>query len=178
MIKNNKGVTLMSLIITVVVMVILLSIVGYFSLDSVKNSYTANEKKELVDVAQYVSAIKIKLLLGEFDINEEYENAQNKIVTSEAVHLIASGLTESELVKIKTVNETEDLDENYKYFYITAEDLKRESIAKENIVVKDPKNDYIINFFTGTTIALYDGGKRVEVSGSVKDLNEIMAELY
>ena len=38
----------MSLIITVVVMVILLSIVGYFSLDSVKNSYTANEKKELV----------------------------------------------------------------------------------------------------------------------------------
>ena len=178
MIKNNKGITLMSLIITVVVMVILLSIAGHFSLDSVKNTYIANEKKEMADVVQYVSALKVKLLLGEFNVSENFENVQSKIVTEEALHLIASNLSENEMDKIKSVNDDSFLDANYKYLYITSKDLKDSKISKTDVVVKDAKNDYIINYFTGTIIGLYDGGKRIEISGIIKGINDIESELY
>lgn len=178
MIKNNKGITLMSLIITIVVMVILLSIAGHFSLDSVKNTYTANEKKEMADVVQYVSALKVKLLLGDFNVSENFENIQSKIVTEEALYLIASNLSENEMNKIKSVNEDSILDTNYKYLYVTSKDLNNSQISKTDVIVKDAKNDYIINYFTGTVIGLYDGGKRIEVSGTIKGLTDITNELY
>lgn len=178
MIKNNKGITLMSLIITIVVMVILLSIVGYFSLDSVKNTYIANEKKEMADVVQYVSALKVKLLLGDFNVNDNFENIESKIVTTEAMHLIASDLSVNEMNKIKSVNEDLELDENYKYLFITSKDLNNSQIYKTDVIVKDAKNDYIINYFTGTVIGLYDGGKRIEISGTIKGINDIKNNLY
>ena len=173
--KNNTGVSLMSLIITVVVMVVLISIVGYFSLDSVKNSYTANEKKELSDVVQYVSVRKAKLLVDEFDVKEKYKDA---ILTEESIYLLAKGLSESELALLVEVNNSSHLDDNYKYFYITAENLNRELASTEALIIKDVKNNYIINFFTGTIIGLYDNGNRAEISGSIKGLADIMNDLY
>ena len=178
MLKNNKGVTLMSLIVTIVAMVILISVVGYFSLDSVKNSYIANEKKEMADVLDYVSIKRARLLVQEFNVEEKFENIQNKVVTSEALYLIASGLTENDFNRIIEVNTASGLENNHKYLYITSEDLNNDSVRKDEIVIKDAKNNYIINFYTGTIIGLYDNGERIEISGSVKGLSEILDMLY
>ena len=171
MLKNNKGITLMTLIVTIVVMIILISIVGYFSMDSVINSHIANDKKEFADIVQYVATRKAELLIDEFDVSEKYPNS---VVTAEALYLFARGLGEDELNKIIEVNEAENLSNNYKYIYITSENLNNESISSENIVIKDAKNNYIINFFTGTVIGLYENGEKVETSGSIKSLNEIL----
>lgn len=174
MIKNNKGVTLMSLVITIVIMVILISIVGYFSLDSIKNSYVANQKKELADVVQYVGSKKVKLLLEEFDVSEKFPDT---VVTSEGLYLIANGLSETNKNIILEVNSSDYLKDNQKYLYITAEKLNAESMASDSIVVKDIKNNYIINFFTGTVIGIYDNGERIEISGAVKGISEIIEDM-
>lgn len=172
MIKNNKGVTIMSLVITIVVMVILISIVGYFSIDSIKNSYISNEKKEMADLQEYVLSRKAKLLNDEFNVSG-YE-----LVTDEFLNWFANGLAETEKQKIIEVNTDIYLNENYKYFYITKDKLNNESPTQEYIIVKDIKNNYIINFYTGTIIGLYDNGERIEISGTIKNLEEIELELY
>lgn len=179
MIKNNKGVTMMTLVITIVVMIILISVTGYYSIDSIKNSYISREKNELSDIVEYVSVKKAKLLIDEMDVNEEFNDAsgQSPVINIEELYLLASGLTETELNRIIEVNTYEDLTDNYKYLYITADMLNEQSFSTSDIVVKDVRNNYIINFYTGTVIALYDSGKRVEVSGIVKGLNDIIIEM-
>ena len=99
------------------------------------------------------------------------------VITTEGLYLLASGLTETDLNKIIEVNTSDYLVDNYKYVYVTASELNSQSAVKEDIVVKDVKNNYIINFFTGTVIALYEDGKRVDISGNVKGLNDIMNEI-
>ena len=177
--KNNKGVTMMTLVITIVVMVIIISVSGYYSIESIENSYTAREKKELSDVVEYVSVKKAKLLIDELDVTEDFsdESGVVPVVGIEELYVLASGLTGTELNRIIEVNTSDYLTDNYKYLYITAEQLNSQSIANDNIVVKDAKNNYIINFFTGTVIGLYDSGKRVEISGIVKGLNDIINEM-
>ena len=174
MLKNNKGITLMSLVITIVIMVVLISIVGYFSLDSIKNSYIANQKKELADVVQYVGSRKTKMLLDEFDVSEKFDGT---VLTSEGLYLVAKGLLETDKNTILEVNASEYITDNQKYLYITADKLNAESLVTDGVVVKDVKNNYIINFFTGTIIGIYENGERVEISGQVKNLPTIMAEM-
>lgn len=173
--KNNKGITIMSLIITIVVMLILISIVGYFSIDSIKNTHMANDKKEMADIVQYVAAKKTKLLINEFDVEDEYADS---VITSESLYLIASGLDEDIANKIIEVNTADNLDYNYKYIYIPAGRFNAQSAINEDIVVRDVKNNYIINFYTGTIIGLYDNGERFEISGSIKSLSEILNDIY
>ena len=179
MLKNNRGVTMMTLVITIVVMVVLISVAGFYSLDNIENTYIANQKKELSDVVEYVSVKKAKLLIDKMDVNEEFgeDDGTSPIVNINNLYDIASGLTERQLNNIIDVNSSEYLPDNYKYVYISAEKLNSKSIAKDDIVIKDAKNDYIVNFFTGTVIALYDSGKKVEVSGIVKGLNDIINEM-
>ena len=57
-IKKDNGVTLMNLVVVIVVMIVLVSVAGYYSIDSVRNSYKANEEKELMDIVNYVAIKK------------------------------------------------------------------------------------------------------------------------
>ena len=50
MLKRENGITIMNLVITIIVMIILISVAGYYSIDSIKNSYISNQKKEMSDV--------------------------------------------------------------------------------------------------------------------------------
>lgn len=177
MINNNKGVTLMSLVVAIVVMGVLITIVGVFSIDSIRNSYSATEKKELADIAQYVAIKKINLLNKEFNINDFSNDGQSPVITTEALYLLVTDLEEEDFNKIIEVNTSDYLEDNYKYVYITADSFNNEKISTSDIVVDDVKNNYIINFYTGTVIGLYDNGERAEISGSIKGLNDILSDI-
>ena len=77
MLKNNSGVTMMNLVITIVIMVILISVTGYYSIDSISNAYKSNEKKELADIVEYTSYKKAKLLIDEFDVTASFRKCYN-----------------------------------------------------------------------------------------------------
>ena len=180
MIKNNKGITMMTLVITIVTMVILISIVGYFSIESINNSHISNEKKEMADVLEYVLVRKAKLLNNEFDVEEKYGDISGKapIVTEELLELVARNLEETGKNNIIEVNQNSIFPDEYKYIYITADKLNNEALSTEYTVIRDVKNNYIINFYTGTVIGLYDNGERIESSGIIKGIAEIESTLY
>lgn len=158
----------MNLVITIVVMIILISVSGYYSLDSVKNSYIANQKRELSDVVDYTTVLKAKLLTEEFTLTEE------TVATNEKLSLIENIISSTQLNHIIEVN-ISTLSPMYKYHYITSDVLSDKSFSNSDINVKDAKYDYIINFYTGTIIAIYDSS--TEVSGIVKGLADILSEI-
>lgn len=176
MVKNNKGITLLTLVVTIVIMVIMIGIVGYYTTTSIKNSYTATDKKELYNIIEYVSTQKTKILAYEVDINDLLKSSGDLVISLENIEKNASGLNKSVIDTIVEVN-VSDLDDNYKYLYVTAEKLNNLKLSESGITVNDVKNDYIINFYTGTIIGLYDSGKKVEISGNVKGLNDIINEI-
>lgn len=165
--NKENGITIMNLVITIIVMIILISVSGYYSLDSIKNSYIANQKRELSNVVDYVSVLKSKLLIDEFLLDE------TTVVTEERLNLIESYLSSSQINYIIEVN-ISTLDPKYKYHYITSSDLADKTFSNSEVNVKDAKYNYIINFYTGTVIAIYDSS--CEVSGIVKGLADILAE--
>ena len=165
---NKSGVTFINLVVMITVMIILISVAGYYSLDGIKNSYTARRKKELSNVVEYVSVLRAKLLNDEFEVKQEP-------IDPSALLLVAEPLSEASLNAIIDVNSFEKLDKNYKYVYVKNIELGNKEYSDGDIVVKDAKYNYIINFFTGTVIALYEDSN-YEVSGVVKDLSTILSE--
>lgn len=166
--KNQKGVTLMSLVITIIVMVILLSVAGYYSIDSIKNSHIANREKEFVEVIEYVGVLKTYLLLEEFLLEED------TVVTNERLYVYENIIPGTQINKMLEVN-LSALDPIYKYHFIDAEKLADKDFTNGKINVKDAKNSYIINFYTGTVIGLYDS--KIEISGNVKGVTDILLEI-
>ena len=59
--------------------------------------------------------------------------------------------------------------------YIDSEKLADKVFSGGKVNVKDAKNNYIINFYTGTIIALYDS--KSEISGTVKGLTDILLDV-
>ena len=170
MMKNSNGVTMMNLVITIVVMIILISVSGYYSIDSIKNAYTSRQKREFASVVDYTATLKAKMLVDEFSPSNE------TIISVDTLTTIATGLSETSTNKIIAVNESDILSAKYKYHYITPEKLQDTSFSNDFATVRDAENNYIINFYTGTVIGLYDQGKRVEISGIVKGTSDITLE--
>ena len=168
MLKRENGITIMNLVITIIVMIILISVAGYYSIDSIKNSYISNQKKEMADVIEYASVLKTRLLMDEFTLSGD------TVATEEMLHLVEDFLSSTQINHIIEVN-ISTLSPKYKYHYITAKKLSDKTFSNSEISVKDAKNDYIINFYTGTVIAIYDSS--CEVSGIVKGLADILVEI-
>ena len=168
MLKREHGITIMNLVITIIVMIILISVAGYYSIDSIKNSYISNQKKEMSDVVEYTSVLKTRLLMDELTLSED------TVATEEMLHLVEDFLSSTQINHIIEVN-ISTLSPKYKYHYITAEKLADKSFSNSEISVKDAKSNYIINFYTGTVIAIYDSS--CEVSGIVKGLADILVEI-
>ena len=168
--KRQSGVTLINLVVMIVVMIVLIGITGYYALDNIRNSHIASQKKEFANVVDYVSILRAKLILGTFEV--EHLDP----ISDEALMTIASFLSPNALTAIIDVNTSDILDKNYKYYYLTPLQLENRAYSDGDIIVKDAKFNYIVNYYTGTVIALY-GDSDYEISGIVKGLPAILNEL-
>ncbi|MCR5422974.1 MAG: hypothetical protein K6E74_04980 [Bacilli bacterium] len=169
--KNTKsGVTLINLVVMIIIMIVLISITGYYSLENVKNGYYARQKKEFANVVDYVSILRAKLLIGEFDV------PLLEPISDEALMTLASFLSPNVLTAIIDVNSSDMIEKQYKYFYITPVQLADKKYSDGNINVKEAKYNYIVNFYTGTVIALYED-EDYEIFGIVKGLPAILNDL-
>lgn len=173
--KNNKGISLITLTVTIIVMIILIGVVGVYSLDTIKRGHSAVARRELENVRNFVIRQSLRLDTNDFVIDVvKYPDIE---LSSEKTYaLTMDKLSEQEINNIVSVNSSE-LDAKYKYYYIQATEKHFEDLdfSNNDITVRDVKYDYIINFYTGTIICVSDGF--FSVDGIVKGLDEIELEL-
>lgn len=168
--KNQKGISLITLVVTMIVMLILIGVVGTYSLENIEKSNNAISESEFASVRDFTLNMQTKILA------EEYEFDTSRIeMSNELLYILADdSLSSVEMSNIVDVNSS-DLDSIYKYHYIPADEklFEDREFTKGNITIQDVKNDYIINFYTGTVIAFSENSYKVD--GLIKGLSEIIA---
>ncbi len=173
-IYSENGISLITLVVTIMVMLILIGVVGKYSLDTIDESRDSVNTREIANVREYVLGQQMRLIGGEFEFDSSYSN---KILTPDLAYVICSGkLTENEINNMIDVNAA-NIDIKYKYFYLPVSEKLFEStkFSGGNITVQDVANDYIVNFYTGTFICLTNETAKVE--GIIKGLGEILIEI-
>ena len=156
----NKGVSLISLIVTIIVIIILASIAMFSATGSVEQSYDVKKQAEFEDVCTFVINVSSRAEAGLLDLNltdATAEEAKAKINS----FLVPSGeLTSEEVDRVYAIN-ISSKNNKYKYHYITGSQLENANIpGLENLIddknitfPKQVSNDYIINFSNGVVIA-------------------------
>lgn len=172
--KNDKGVSLIMLAVTIVVMMILIGVVGVNSFDTINKGHSAAAEREFTSVREYVVKQQIRVETGEFSIDKiKYPDV---ILTPDLANLLLGGfLTETEINSISDVNdEANHVDDEYLYYYLQADNkyFEDRQFMKGSTTIQDVKNDYIVNFGIGTVICVTEGDQKVE--GLVKNLEEII----
>lgn len=168
--KNQKGISLITLVVTMVVMVILIGVVGSYSLENISKSNEAVSEMEFAQVRDFALNMQTKILLEDRKIN-----GSEILLTNELLYLLAEDhLTSVELNNIIDVNSA-NLPDEKKYHFISYEQKLFEDLefTDGNITIQDVKNDYIINFYTGTVIAF--GENSCKVDGLIMGLSEVLA---
>lgn len=165
----KKGISLISLIITIVVIIILASITVYNSLDTVDDANLVKMEKEYNDVCTFVRSISTKLEADIIDVNL----SENTLATDEEISKfeVQIDFTSGDALKIDGINKSikdDDEDPKYGYHYISGKDIVN-GIEGIDISSKLEKveNDYIINFYYGVVIAKVSPTK-VNVSGTIR----------
>lgn len=168
--KDQRGISLITLVVTMIVMLILIGVVGKYSLENIEKSNNAISESEFANVRDFTINMQTKIL------TEDYEFDASQIgMTNELLYILAQDyLSSLELSNIVDVNSS-DLPSQYKYYYIPAEKkmFEDKSFTKGNITIQDVKNDYIVNFYTGTIIAFSESSYKVD--GLIKSLAEIVS---
>lgn len=173
--KRESGVSLITLIVTIMVMFILIIVVGKYTLDNVKEANRAAELKEIAQVREYV--IDKQANLDTDEVSQVLASHEDLVITAELLNTVANGkLSDSEVNAINDVNAA-GLLPKYKYFYFPKSGKYFEDVefSAGGLTVKDVKNDYIVNFYTATVICLSD--ENFKVDGIVKGLTQIQNEL-
>ena len=97
--KNNKAVSMISLVITIILMIILASISGYYLSTTIDDAQYKDAKESLRNVENVVEYAKTQILIDEFT-----PNTDNLITDAELDLKFGSVLSDEELTHIKTVN--------------------------------------------------------------------------
>lgn len=169
--KKNSGISLITLVITIIVMIILVGIVTTYSIDTIKKGHEAVAQRELENVRDFVIRQCIRMESEDFEIDlDNYPEIQ---LSNEKIYVLCNAkLSSQEIDNIVSVNSS-DLDDNYKYYYLAADNKLLEDLkfSNDDITVRDVKHDYIVNFYTGTVICIDDDFFKVD--GIIKGLDEI-----
>lgn len=166
--KKQDGISLIMLVIIMIVMVILIGIVGTYSLENINKSKNAVSKMEFSNVRDFALKVKTKIEMDDY----EYDTHDLVLANDLLYAMVDDKLTRTQQNDIVEVNGA-DIPSECKYLYIPAseklfEDMK---FTEDNITIQDVKNDYIINFYTGTIICVLENS--CEVDGLIKGIGEI-----
>lgn len=143
MLKQNKGVTLMALAITIIVLLILASIATYSSLKSVKYSKTSDAKAQLKVMQTYVNSWYQEFKNG----NQEVLGYGSSNISDYSEVFQTVGVTDSSTYKLftaKYIKENLGIDGINRDMLI---DIKNRNIILTKSVQDDKKTYYTLDDF-------------------------------
>lgn len=165
----NKGISLISLIITIIVIIILASITIFNSLSTIDQAQVVKLEKEFNDVCDFVRTISTQVEAGMLELNLSGDT----LATAEHLQDIYVDSPETEFTaeeqnNIHSLNQS-GRNPKYGYHYITGKQIENGIPGLESISsnLEDVKNNYIINFYYGTVVAKISDDKTC-ISGRVR----------
>ena len=144
---HEKGVSLISIVVTIVIIIILASIIGVSSQKILKRAEENNIKQEFRNVEELVGTIRAKVLAGTFDLLDDYDDY---IAEEEEIDSYANVLSEAEIDEIKEINGNDDILPNGKYYIMNQAAF--DEVFGNEINVKDTTRSYLINFEKGVVV--------------------------
>ena len=158
---HEEGISLISIVITIIVIILLATIVGVSSVKILKRAEENNIKQEFRNVEELVGTVKGKVMAGSIDI----DIPENTYVASNAqIDQYSSVLDNVEIESIKSINTDPDASKNEKYHLMNQEAF--DTLFKNEINVKDVTRSYLINFKEGVVILNLDG--KLYKTGEIK----------
>ena len=166
----KSGVSLVSLIITIIVMIILASISIFSSMGTIDESQNLKAEAEYREVCNYITEISSKYSAGLITLDLSGDKLAEEEIAS--FQIAGDDIINGELDKIDGFN---DRAPKYGYYYVKGADLENQVVPKftsntsykEFSVPKKVENDYIINYYYGVVVAKISPTKTL-ISGTIK----------
>lgn len=138
---NNKGISMITLIITIVVMLILISIGGYYSYEAIEKANEKDAKEEMRNVEEVIGAAKAQGLAGKFTPNKDL-----LITDAELTSMFGGLLTTEQIEAIKKVNKDTSVDPLRKYYLLDQKGFDMEFGDSDNITINGVKRTYLVSY--------------------------------
>lgn len=139
--KKNKGMSMVTLIITIVVMLILIGITGYYSYEAIQQTNQKDLKEEIRNVEEVIGAAKVQGLAGKFMPDERF------LISDEQLTSMFSGVLTSEQIEtIKNVNNDATADPLKKYYLLDQTGFDSEFGDSDNVTVNGLKRTYLVSY--------------------------------
>ena len=150
--KNQRAVSMISLVITIVLIVIIASVSAYYITSTIEDAQYKDMKEEVKNVENVVEYAKTQILINEFTPNEE----EYLISYEDLIDNFSRLLTAEELEYIKQVNES-DVKAPYKYYLMDQEAFDKEFGNSFNVNNLREESKYLINYMDTTVVCNYGG---------------------
>jgi len=152
--KNNKAISMISLVITIVLIIILAMITSQYLSSTMEDAQYKDAKEELKNVESVVEYAKTQILIDEFMPNKDF-----MITNSELDMKFGKILTADELDYIKDVNNSDELEAPYKYYLMNQSKFDSEFGNDYNVSNLRPAREYLVNYMDTFVACNYDGTK-------------------
>lgn len=174
----NKGMSLVSLTITIVVAIIIASILIIPSLDTLADLHEIRDENEFMDIVTYANKINVALAVGDTTDNLTTSTIASQNAILDFFSAIDDPNADSIAQQVSAINsnvngDTIDGHRYSRYFHLALpKDLELGVISFPNIDlgVDTLQNKYLINFSTGTVIAEAPEGT-IKVFGKIESYN-------
>lgn len=139
--KNNKGITLTTLVITIILLLIFASIITYGGSELIKKAKVESLKTNMLLIqAEAKSAVEqVKFEIYSLDSNAADYN--EKVSEIKSRNLIGISLNENESLKTQMQNIVGAETDLSNFYYLTIENLK-----SMNIDIEATNNDYVVAY--------------------------------
>lgn len=152
--KNNKAISMVSLVVTIVLIIILASISGAYFMNVIKDAQIKDVREEIKNIETVVEYAKSQILIGEFVPDEA-----NKISNADLESKFKTVLTAEEIDHIERVNNTDSIDAPYKYYLMTQEKFDQEFGNDFNVSNLKPYREYLVNYMDTYIMVNYSDQK-------------------
>lgn len=156
--KNKSAISMISLVITIVLIIIIASVSGYYIVSTIDDAQYKDAKEELKNVENVVEYAKAQILINQFMPNDDDVNGF-VIKDNELEEIFGRLLSTEEKEYIKQVNAS-DVKAPYKFYLMYQERFDSEFKNDYNVSNLRPASKYLVNYMDATILCNY-GGKLV-----------------
>lgn len=156
---KNKGISMMSLIITIILIIILASISSVYLSAVLEDVQYKDAKEEFKNVENVVEYAKTQILIDEFMPDQTW-----LITDIELENKFSRILTPEEIDHIKLVNASDAIKAPHKYYLMNQSRFDSEFGNDYNVSDLRPAREYLVNYMDTYVISSYEPERLANIS--------------